>query len=75
MVFVLSKGHQYLFCIKQNSAGSCAIEIAALLHLCFHLVSSLKPATQGVMWHFCHQATILQASQPLRNTFSGSNEC
>lgn len=75
MISVLSQDHQYLIRIKQKSAESCAIQIAALLDLCFHLVSSLKPATRGVMWHFGQQATILQASQQLKNTFSGSNEC
>lgn len=75
VIFVLSQGHQYLIRIKQKSAESCSIQIPALLDLCFPLVSSLKPATWGVMRHFCQQATISQASQQLKNTFSGSNKC
>lgn len=39
------------------------MQIPAQPDLCFHLVSSLKPAVQGLMWHFCQHTAILQASQ------------
>jgi len=75
MILLLSQDHQYLILIKQKPAERFAVQITALLDLRFHLVSSLKPATQGVMWHCCQEATVLQASQKVKNTFSGSNEC
>lgn len=51
------------------------MQIPALPDLCFHLVSTLKPAVQGLMWHFCQHTAILQASQQCKNTFCGSSSC
>lgn len=51
------------------------MQIPALPGLCFHQVSSLKPAVQGLMWHFYQYTAILQASQQCKNTFCGSSSC